>query len=402
MKIVIAPDSFKGSLDAPAVARAIEKGLRRVLPELDCVRVPMADGGEGTVGVVLAARRGRRVRRTVSDPLGAPLGAVFGLLADGTAVIETAAASGLALVPAAQRNPLRTSSHGTGELLKAALDLGVRRVIVGLGGSATVDGGAGALQALGAVFRDGRGRTLSRPLNGGTLARVASVDLEVPAARFAAVELWLACDVRNPLYGPHGAARIFGPQKGATPAQVHLLDANLRHFGELLAQRGGRRTPQSAGGGAAGGLGAALQMACGGRLLPGAEIVAGLIDLERQLDGADLVITGEGRLDAQTAWGKAPAGVARLARARGLPVVGLAGALADDARVLYRHGFAGLVASVTRPQTEAAAMAAVRVNVERAAERIGHWLRLGEILHRLDRSRVAPTKPAGRARRTAG
>ncbi len=379
MKIVIAPDSFKECLSAREVARAIEKGLRQVLRDVDCVRVPMADGGEGTVDAVVDATGGRRVRRTVRGPLGEPVRAAFGVLPDGTAVIEMAAASGLPLLPPARRDPLKTSSYGTGQLIRAALEAGARRLVVGIGGSATNDCGAGMAQALGAVCRDRRGRVLREPLSGGSLTAVGNLCTADLAALLEGVELLVACDVRNPLCGPRGASAVFGPQKGACPTAVKLLDRQLRHFGRLLERASGQPLIKRPGAGAAGGLGAAL-MALGGRLLPGAELVGELVGLGRQLDDADLVITGEGRIDAQTAFGKTPAGVARLARARGVPVVGLGGALADDAGRLHRHGFAALEAAVTRPQPLAEALLDVRVNLERAGERIGRWLLLGRAL----------------------
>ncbi len=380
MKIVIAPDSFKESLTAPEVAKAIEKGLKRVLRDVSCVRVPMADGGEGTVEAVVAATGGRVLRRRVRGPLGEPVQAPLGLLPDGSAVIEMAAASGLPLVPPARRNPARTSTYGTGELIRAAVRLGVRRLIVGIGGSATNDGGAGMAQALGAVFRDAGGRVLARPLAGGELGAVASIDPSGIAPLLGGLEILVACDVRNPLCGPRGASAVFGPQKGATPAQVRELDAKLLHFGRLLERSTGRRVMRRPGAGAAGGLGAGLMAFCGARLVPGAELLIELVGLARHLEGADLVITGEGRIDAQTAFGKAPTGVARVARACGVPVIGLGGALAGDARRLFGHGFAALEASVARPMSLAEAVLDARVNLEAASERIGRWLLLGRTL----------------------
>lgn len=380
MKIVIAPDSFKECLAAPAVARAVEKGLRRALRDIDCVRVPMADGGEGTVEAVLAATGGRRLRRTVRGPLGEPVRAAFGLLPDDTAVIEMAAASGLPLVPLARRDPLKTSSYGTGQLIRAAVEAGARRIVIGIGGSASNDCGAGMAQALGAVCRDRRGRALLEALGGGALAAVASIDTAGLATLLDGVELLVACDVRNPLCGPRGASAVFGPQKGASPAAVSRLDARLRHFGRLIERSCGRRVIDRPGAGAAGGAGAALMGLCGGRLVPGAALLADLVGLARHLEDADLVITGEGRIDAQTAFGKAPAGVARLARACGVPVIGLGGALADDAGKLHRQGFVALEAAVTRPQSLAEALLDARVNLERAGERIGRWLLLGRAL----------------------
>lgn len=383
MKIVIAPDSFKESLAAPAVAQAIEKGLKRVLRDAVCVRVPVADGGEGTVAAVVAATGGRAIRYRVHGPLGQTVTATFGLLAEATAVVEMAAASGLALVPPTRRKPLRTTSYGTGELIRAALAYGARRIVVGIGGSATSDGGAGMAQALGAVFRDRRGRVLTRPLAGGDLAAIAAVDLDGLRATLGEVEILAACDVRNPLCGPRGAAAVFGPQKGATPAQVKILETNLAHFGQLLERSAGRRVVRRPGAGAAGGLGAALMGFCGARLVPGADLVLDFVGFDRHLDDADLVITGEGRIDGQTAYGKVPAGVARRAGVRGIPVVGLGAALTPEARGLYRQGFDALEAAVVRPQSLADALVDARVNLEHAGERIARWLLLGQRLAKI-------------------
>lgn len=378
MKIVIAPDSFKESLAAPDVARALEKGLRRALPKAQYVRVPMADGGEGTVDAVLAATGGRRVRCRVSDPLGQAVHASFGLLPDGSAVIEMAAASGLPRVPPERRDPTRTTSFGTGELIRAACARGARRIVIGIGGSATNDCGVGMAQALGAEFRDARGRVIETRLAGGDLARVASMDLTGVAATLGGAEILVACDVRNPLCGPNGASAVFGPQKGARPAQVRQLDANLEHFGRLLERATAQRLLRRPGAGAAGGLGAALMACCGGRLVPGAALLAEVVGLAGHLSGADLVITGEGRIDFQTAFGKTPAGVADVAGRCGVPVIALGGGLADDARQVFRHGFAALEAAVARPMSLADAMLDARVNIERAGERIGRWLLLGQ------------------------
>jgi glycerate kinase len=380
MKIVIAPDSFKESLGAAQVARAIEKGLRRVLREAQITRVPMADGGEGTVEAVTAATGGRRVRRVVAGPLGQPVRAMFGLLPDGSAIIEMAAASGLPLVAPAQRNPLKTTSFGTGQLIRAALALGAKRIVIGIGGSATNDGGAGMAQALGAVFRDSRGRVLKQGLAGGDLGAIASIELEGLVSTLGSAEMLVACDVRNPLCGPQGASAVFGPQKGASPAQVRVLDQHLRHFGQLLERATGQRIVKRPGAGAAGGLGAALMGFCQGRLMPGAVLVTELVGLAAHLRGADLVITGEGRIDFQTAFGKAPAGVATLARSMNVPVIAVGGGLSDDAHLAFRHGFDALEAAVARPMELADAMRDARVNLERAGERIGHWLLLGQRL----------------------
>jgi len=365
MKIVIAPDSFKGSLSALQAARAIARGLRRVLPAAHYQLVPVADGGEGTVDALLAAVGGRRITTTVCGPLGEPVAAHWGLLREGMAVIEMAAASGLTLVSPTCRRPLGASTFGTGELISAALDRGVRQILLGIGGSASTDGGAGMAQALGVRLLDARGRPLRPGIGGGALQRVARIDGAGLDPRLATVELLVACDVNNPLVGPRGAAAVYGPQKGATPADVQVLDANLRHFGRLAGAFCGQPLLRRPGGGAAGGLGAGLLAFAG---------------LERALAGADLVITGEGRLDSQTRFGKTPASVAALAARYGVPVLGLAGSLSDDANVNFKHGFAALAASVARPTSEAEAMRDAGRQLSRAAERLGHSLVLGQRL----------------------
>ncbi len=382
MRILIAPDSFKESLDAAAVARALEKGLRRVLSGARIETLPMADGGEGTVAAVVRATGGRLLRRSVTGPLGDPVRAAFGLLPDGSAVIEMAAASGLPLVPEARRDPQLTTTYGTGELMAHALKLGASRIVVGLGGSATNDAGAGMAQALGAVFRDRRGRVFGQPLAGGKLGAVGAVELAGMALPRAGIEILAACDVNNPLCGPRGAAVTFGPQKGANPAQVRLLDRNLRHFAAVVEGPSRRSLSARPGAGAAGGLGFGLMAFGRARLVPGAPLLMQLLDVEARLRDADLLITAEGRIDAQTLLGKAPVALAGLARRLGVPVIGVGGALADDAPRLFRHGFDALEAGVTRPIDLSGALLDARVNLERAGERIGHWLQLARRLKR--------------------
>ncbi|MSQ66998.1 MAG: glycerate kinase [Gammaproteobacteria bacterium] len=378
MRIVIAPDSFKESLSAQAAANAIESGLRRVLPTAELVKIPLADGGEGTVDALLTALGGRRVRVRVMGPLGTPVSAVYGRLRDGSVVLEMAQAAGLPLVPLARRNPLKTTTYGVGELLAHALARGARRVVLGLGGSATNDGGAGLLQALGARLLDARGRPLVAGVTGGDLVRVRAIDLGALDPRLAHSEILIACDVRNPLVGPRGAAAIYGPQKGANPAQVRLLDAHLRHFGGLLEQATGARLLQRAGAGAAGGLGAALLGVAGGEIHSGADLVLRWVGFEAALQGADLVVTGEGRLDDQTRFGKTPAAVAAVAQRLGIPVVGLAGSLSTNVNVNFRHGFDALMAAVVHPTTPAAALSRARPALRAAAERLARWLLLAQ------------------------
>ncbi|BDX18272.1 MULTISPECIES: glycerate kinase [Halopseudomonas] len=336
MKLVIAPDSFKESLSARAVAEAIAAGWARVYPDSELLLCPMADGGEGTVDAVLAATGGERQWTEVSGPLGDPVTANWGLLPGRRAVIEMAEASGLHRVEQARRDVLRASSFGTGELIRAALDAGVRRIVLGLGGSATNDGGAGLLCALGVRLLDADGGDL--PPGGEALARLRHIDLTGLDTRLAQVEVLVAADVDNPLCGPRGASAVFGPQKGATPAQVDQLDAALGHYADVMASTLGEDLRNLPGVGAAGGLGFAARAVLKAGFRPGIELVAELAGLAEAVHGADLVITGEGRLDGQSLHGKTPVGVARIARAAGVPVIALAGSLGEGYQRLYAEG----------------------------------------------------------------
>jgi glycerate kinase len=349
MKIVIAPDSFKESLSALEVAEQIEAGFQAVFPDAHYVKLPVADGGEGTVDAMVAATGGRRVPVRVTGPLGRPVQACYGITGDGTtAVIEMAAASGLALVPPEARNPMKTTSFGTGELIRHALDDGLRRFIIGIGGSATNDGGVGMLQALGARFLEQDERQ-EIGYGGGALASLAKIATGGMDKRLRESQVTVACDVDNPLTGPRGASAIFGPQKGATPEMVASLDRNLKHFASLVKRDLQRDIDAVPGAGAAGGMGAALLAFLQAELRPGVEIVIEAIGLAEALEGADLVITGEGRIDGQTIYGKAPAGVARLAKRFGLPVIGFAGSLTRDAEIVHEHGLDAIFSVVNRP-----------------------------------------------------
>lgn len=378
MKILIAPDSFKENLTAAAAATALAAGMAPLLPEATFDLVPMADGGEGTVDALVTATRGRRLAAVVTGPLGERVTAHYGVLGDGrTAVIEMAAASGLGLVPTARRNPLATTSYGTGELVRHALTQGIDTLIIGIGGSATVDGGAGMCQALGVRFFDRHDREITLAMTGGELAKVARVDASALDARLARLRIQVACDVDNPLLGPTGAANVFGPQKGATPAQVAELDYALDVFYRILEatlQVSVRDTP---GAGAAGGMGAALLAFLHATLRPGVAIVIEAVGLAQRMAGVDLVITGEGRLDAQTLHGKAPHGVAQLARQLGIPVIAVGGSLADQAEFAFAEVFDAVESCVTLPMTTAEALAGGTKNLHRAGHRIAQWLRLG-------------------------
>lgn len=376
MKIVIAPDSFKESLSAPRVARAIEAGFREIWPDADCVRIPVADGGEGTVEAMIAATGGRVVNVSVTGPLGDPVAAFFGLIDDDrTAIIEMAAASGLTLIEPGARNPLKTTTHGVGELILAALDAGARHIIVGIGGSATNDGGAGMAQALGARLLDRNGWAIG--FGGGALAGLATIDVTGLDPRLSACRIDVACDVTNPLTGPTGASAVFGPQKGATPAMVAQLDASLERLSECLLRDLGVAVRDLKGGGAAGGLGAGLHAFLGAVLQPGIDIVMRATGLERHIADADLVVTGEGRIDGQTVNGKTPVGVAGLAKRFGKPVVALAGSLGADADVVHDHGLDAIFSVLCRPCSLDEALVEAERNLQRTARNLAAAIRLG-------------------------
>lgn len=337
MKIIIAPDSFKESLTALEAAEAIEAGFRKVFPQAEYLKVPMADGGEGTVQSLVDATDGKLQPVTVTAPLANKVEGFFGLSGDGkTAIIEMAAASGLHLVAPEQRNPLLTTSYGTGELIKAALDWGVSKIILGIGGSATNDGGVGMLQALGASFKDSQQQELG--FGGEALAQMAQISLEQLDSRLQQVEIEVACDVDNPLCGPQGASATFGPQKGADEAMVQQLDQALAHFAEIAQQQLAINIAEQAGAGAAGGMGGGLLLLPNVSLRPGVQIVVEAVNLAQQLQDADLVITGEGRIDGQTVHGKTPIGVAKTAKQFDKPVIAICGCLRDDYEAVYQHG----------------------------------------------------------------
>jgi glycerate kinase len=347
MRIVVAPNAFKGSLSALDAAEAIAEGVRAAASDADLVLVPIADGGDGTVDALVAATHGERRTLRVRGPLGGPVDAEYGVIdAGSTAVIEMAKAAGLALVPPAKRDPRITTTYGVGELLQHAYDAGARHFIVGIGGSATNDGGAGMAQALGYHLLDENGHEL--PPGGLALKRLARIDVGGVHAKWKAAEVDVACDVTNPLTGPNGASAVYGPQKGATPEMVGELDAALKRFAEVIRRDLGVDVEQLPGAGAAGGLGAGLVAFTGARLRPGAEMVMEALRLDERLVGAQLVITGEGRLDSQTArFGKGPAAVAKHARRAAIPVVAIGGSVADEAELWLL--FDGLEATVAEP-----------------------------------------------------
>ncbi|MFC1912266.1 glycerate kinase [Chloroflexota bacterium] len=337
MKIVIAPDSFKGSLTALQVAQAIDAGVKRVVPDATTVLKPMADGGEGTVQALIDATGGTIITTEVKDPLGRPVTARWGILSDKTtAVIEMAAASGLPLVPPERRNPLVTTTYGTGELIRAALDNGCRKLIIGIGGSATNEGGAGMAQALGARFLDDKGNNL--PFGGAALANLDHIDITGLDSRLAGFDVLIASDVNNPLCGPKGASAVYGPQKGATPEKVAQLDAALSHYADVIKKDLNVDVRDVPGAGAAGGLGMGLIVFLKAKMSPGIEVVVQATGLVAEMKGADLIFTAEGRIDFQSAMGKVLQGVAQKAGAFDIPVIALAGEVADDCQAVYQQG----------------------------------------------------------------
>lgn len=376
MHIVIAPQALKGSLSAAQTGRAIAEGARVVYPDAHIDIIPVADGGEGTVQALVEATGGRIVPRVVTGPLGESVEAFYALLGDGrTAVIEMAASSGLPLVPATHRDPRFTTTYGVGELIRAALDEGCRHFIVGLGGSATNDGGAGMVQALGAHLLNEKGEAIAyggAALN--TLARISIADLD---PRLQACTFDVACDVTNPLCGKRGASAIYGPQKGATPAMVEELDAALVHYANLITRDLGRSVHDIPGAGAAGGLGAGLLAFLNARIRPGAQIVLEAVELERFLPSANLVISAEGRLDDQTAYGKSVGAVATLAKRYHLPVLVIAGGLGEGYQEVYRLGIDGVMVLPDGPMSLEHAMERASQLTRDATERALRIFRAG-------------------------
>ena len=376
MKIVIAPDSFKGSLTALQVAEAIEVGLRRVFPDAAIEKIPMADGGEGTVQSLVDATGGQILTAQVLDPLGNSINAQYGVLGDGiTAVIEMAAASGLTLVPEDKRDPRLTTTYGTGELIRVALAHGCRKLIIGIGGSATNDGGAGMAQALGAKLLTASGEQIEP--GGGSLATLNSIDLSELDPGIAETETVVACDVNNPLTGKQGASHVYGPQKGATPEMIRVLDANLVHFDKIVQRDLSKSVGNVPGAGAAGGLGAGLMAFLDASLKSGIEIVTEATQLSKRFAGADLVITGEGQINFQTVFGKTPVGIAKVAKTYNLPVIAIAGSIADNSDGVYDAGIDAMIDIVPEPMSLENAIENATTLIETAAERAGRMVATG-------------------------
>ena len=382
MKIVIAPQGFKGSLTALEVARAIGDGVRQVEPDAEIDLVPVADGGDGTLQALVDVSDGKVVTTTVTGPLGAPVYAQWGSMGKGgnggngkTAVIEMARASGLALLDPSELDPLNASTRGTGELFKTALDAGHRKFIIGIGGSATNDGGAGMMQALGARLLDADGMEL--PPGGAALANLDRIDVSGLDRRAVEASIDVACDVNNPLCGPDGASAVFGPQKGATPELVEQLDAALARFAEIIERDLGKAVRDDPGAGAAGGLGAGLMAFLNARLKAGVDIVLDAVDLDAHLEGSDLVITGEGQIDHSTIFNKAPVGVAERAKKRGIPVIAIAGGLGEGYRETHEKGIDAAFTLVSGPMPLDDAIANTADLLAGVAEEIMRTLAVG-------------------------
>lgn len=369
MKIIIAPDSFKGSLTAMEVALAINRGISNIDPSIESVLIPMADGGEGTVQSMVDATNGKIINIEVLDPLLRKIKSFYGILGDGeTAVIEMAAASGLPLLATHERNPLITSTYGTGALIKDALDKGCRKIIIGLGGSATNDGGAGMAKALGARLLDSDGKEIG---NGGeALSRLSKIDISDLDNRINDCTVIAACDVDNPLCGEKGASAVYGPQKGATPEMIITLDQNLKRFADVVKIQMGKDILDSPGSGAAGGLGAGVRVFLNAKLERGINIVTKITNLSERVKDADLVITGEGMIDFQTAFGKTPFGVAQVAKQFNIPVIAIAGGLGKNYQELYSKGFDAIFSIVNKPMTLEFAMENAPALIESVTENI--------------------------------
>ena len=368
MKIVIAPQSFKGSLSAQEVAQAMARGVKRVMADAETIMLPMADGGEGTVEALVFSTHGRIITTEVTGPLGQRVTAQWGILGDGvSAVVEMAAASGITLVPPEKLNPLVATTYGTGELIRAALHADCRRIIIGIGGSATNDGGAGTAQALGAKLLDEKGDEL--PWGGAALVRLRRIDVSGLDPRLAEFQVIAACDVNNPLCGEQGASRVYAPQKGATEEMCQQLDEALANYAEVIKRDLGTDVTDIPGAGAAGGLGAGLVAFLGAKLISGVEIVSEAVGLANHLKGAGLVFTGEGRIDAQTLFGKTVTGVAAKAKEFRIPVVAIAGEVIGDYQEFYRHGIDTALSIASGPISLEKSMANAERLIADAAER---------------------------------
>jgi glycerate kinase len=381
MRIVVAPQALKGSLTAVEAGQAISIGIQTIYPQAEIQVIPMADGGEGTVQAFVTATGGKIIPQTVTGPLGQTVQAFYGILEDGkTAVIEMAACAGLPLLRPEQRDPRRTTTYGVGELIRAALDQGCRSFLIGIGGSATNDGGAGMAQALGAALLTDEGKPIAR--GGMALSTLASISLQQMDPRLQKCSFDVACDVTNPLCGPQGAPAIYGPQKGATPEIVEQLDAALSHYAAILQRDLHSSAAQQPGAGAAGGLGAGLLAFLHATLRPGAQLLIEVLQLEKHICWADLVITAEGQIDSQTMYGKTIAAIARLAKQYHVPAIALAGSLSPDHHVVYDLGLEAINVLPSGPMSLDAAMEQAASLLTQATERSLRLVKIGQNMQR--------------------
>lgn len=379
MKILIAPDSFKHSLTARQVADNLTKGIMRIFPDATIRKVPVADGGEGTMQSLVDATGGRLISAKVHDPLMRKIDAEFGMLGNGeTAVIEMAVASGLELLDEDELDPMAATTYGTGELMKNALDEGCKKMIIGIGGSATNDGGCGMARALGAKFLDDKGNEIDQ--GGGGLGKLKSIDLSGLDSRLKDCLITVAADVTNPLTGDDGAARVYAPQKGANGEQVNRLEKNMKHFAEVIREQLSEEIEETPGAGAAGGLGAGLIVFAGAKIRAGFEVVSETVKLEEKVKGVDLVITGEGKIDRQTQFGKTPFGVARIAKKFDKPVIAIGGSLGEDHGVLHEKGFDAILPVIPRPMQLKDALRQAPDLLVDAGERMARMIRINQML----------------------
>ncbi len=373
IKFVLAPDSFKESMTSKEACDAMERGIKKIIPDAECIKMPMADGGEGTLEALVECTKGKIYDVEVMSPLMEKITAHFGMLGNSnTAVIEMSSASGIMLVPKEKRNPLVTTTYGTGQLIKAALDMGADHLIIGIGGSATNDGGAGMITALGAKLLDKDGKELK--LGGGELNKLHNIDISYMDPRIKNVTVEVACDVENPLVGENGASYVFGPQKGATNEMVKILDDSLKHYADKIKEQFNIDISNVPGAGAAGGLGGGLLAFLNGKLRSGIELVIHHTALEEKIRNSDYVITGEGSIDNQTIFGKTPIGVSRIAKKHGVPVIAVAGRIGDDIATIYDEGIVSVFSILQKVTYLEEALEDGKENLEKTLENIARLL----------------------------
>lgn len=373
MKILIAPDSFKGSLNSIEVGRSLQKGIKTIIKDVDIVTLPIADGGEGTVEAVVNAMNGRYIELNVLGPSGNSIRSRYGVIKDEIAIIEMASASGLTLVKDGVLDAMNTTTFGTGELIKSALENGYKKIYIGIGGSATTDGGIGMAQALGYSFLDKTGKELK--FGGKNLSKLSKIDGKNKNKLLDDAEITVLSDVDNPLHGKNGAAHIYGPQKGASYEEILLLDEGLKHYSNCLKEWNQADISDIKGAGAAGGLGAGLVAYCNAEIKPGVEIVLDILGFKELLNGSDLVITGEGKIDSQSQQGKVPVGVAKIAKEQNIPVIAVAGGIGDDINQLFELGIDLILPIVDKPMDLEEAMGEANILLERCGKTIGRIIK---------------------------